>query len=71
MNCMQHCIHRKENKMDIKMELTKLYNTLLTVDTKGESTIVMADCLRFLKQIIVYEEPKQEHVANEEVSTEK
>ena len=53
------------------MELTKLYNTLLTVDTKGESTIVMADCLRFLKQIIVYEEPKQEHVANEEVSTEK
>ena len=32
-------------------ELQKLYNTLLTIETKGESTIIMADCLRFLDQL--------------------
>jgi hypothetical protein len=34
------------------LELQKLYNTLLLVETKGESTIAMADCLRFTKQLI-------------------
>ena len=33
------------------LELMKLYNTLLTIETKGESTIIMADCLRFIKQL--------------------
>lgn len=46
--------------MDIKFELTKLYNTLLTVETKGSHTKTMADCLRFVEQLINYEEPKQE-----------
>ena len=32
--------------------LTKLYNTLLLVETKGESTKVMAGCLRFTEQMI-------------------
>lgn len=50
--------------MDIKMELTKLYNTMLTIETKGENTIVMTDCLRFVKQLIAYEEPKQEEVSD-------
>lgn len=32
-------------------ELLKLYNTLLMVETKGESTKIMADCLRFVEQL--------------------
>ena len=32
--------------------LTKLYNTLTLVETKGESTKLMADCLRFLERTI-------------------
>lgn len=54
--------------MDYKMELTKLYNTMLTIETKGIHTKTMADCLRFVEQIINYEPSKQEA---EEVSTEK
>lgn len=46
--------------MDFKMELTKLYNTLLTVETKGDNTVVMADCLRFTKQLIDIAPEKQE-----------
>lgn len=33
-------------------ELRKLYNTLLLVETKGESTKVMAECLRFTEHLI-------------------
>lgn len=36
-------------------ELTKLYNTLLTVETKGESTKNMALCLQYLQQLIAHE----------------
>lgn len=32
--------------------LVKLHNTLGTVETKGESTKTMCDCLRFLEQMI-------------------
>lgn len=35
----------------MEFELTKLYNTLLMVETKGESTKIMADCLRFVEQL--------------------
>lgn len=38
--------------MDIKTQLTVLYNTLITVETKGTSTESMADCLRYLKNMI-------------------
>ena len=34
-------------------ELTKLYNTLLGVETKGESTKLMGMCLQFLENLIV------------------
>lgn len=34
-------------------QLKRIYNTLLTVSTKGESTLIMADCLRALEQIII------------------
>lgn len=33
-------------------KLTKLYNTLLLVETKGGSTKVMAQCLGYLEQLI-------------------
>lgn len=35
-----------------KEEMTRLYNTMLQVETKGESTKIMADCLRYLEQSI-------------------
>ena len=34
-------------------ELQRLYNTLLVVETKGDSTLVMADCLKFVSQLIL------------------
>ena len=33
--------------------LTRIYNTLLTIETKGENTLIMADSLRALEQTIV------------------
>lgn len=33
-------------------ELKKLYNTLLGVETKGESTKIMGMCLQFLENLI-------------------
>lgn len=32
--------------------LTKLYNTLLLIETRGESTKIMAQCLAFMEQMI-------------------
>ena len=45
-------------------ELVKLYNTLLMVETKGESTKIMSDCIRFIEQLINLEKVKEEK-ANE------
>lgn len=39
-------------------ELTKLYNTLLLIETKGENTKIMAQCLQYLEQLIVIEQNK-------------
>lgn len=33
-------------------ELTKLYNTLMMIETKGESTKLMSQCLNFTLQLI-------------------
>lgn len=33
-------------------QLTRIYNTMLEVRTKGEDTLVMADCLRALEQVV-------------------
>jgi len=30
-------------------QLTRIYNTMLSIDTKGEATLIMADCLRALQ----------------------
>ena len=40
-------------------ELIKLYNTLITIETKGEHTKTMADCLRFIEQAA--NRPVEEH----------
>lgn len=34
-------------------QLTRIYNTMLNIGTKGEDTLIMADCLRALEQVIV------------------
>lgn len=39
--------------------LAKVYNTLLLVETKGESTKTMGKVLEFLEQLIVDEKTKQ------------
>jgi hypothetical protein len=36
----------------MKEKLTKLYNTLAQVETKGENTKLMAACLNFTQQLI-------------------
>lgn len=33
-------------------KLTKLYNTLSIIETKGEGTKTMADCLRYVERMI-------------------
>ena len=40
-------------------KLAKLYNTLKTIETKGEGTKTMADCLRFVEQLLAEEQNKQ------------
>lgn len=45
----------------METELTRLYNTLVTIETKGESTKTMADCLRYLERLIAEsKKPKDE-----------
>ena len=36
----------------VKDMLTRIYNTLALISTKGEDTLVMADCLRAIQQIV-------------------
>lgn len=45
----------------MEIELTRLYNTLVTIETKGENTKIMADCLRYLERLITEsKKPKDE-----------
>lgn len=63
-------------------DLTKLYNTLLLISTRGEDTMIMAECLRALQRTVeemakeagltlqrgpVQEQPEQVEVEAEEV----
>lgn len=43
-------------------KLTTLLRTMSMIETKGESTEIMADCRRFLRGLIAecHEEPKKE-----------
>lgn len=36
----------------MKENLAKLYNTLAMIETKGESTKIMAQCLAFIEQMV-------------------
>lgn len=47
-------------------KLMRLYNTLVTVETKGESTKTMADCLRYVEQMVAEEKNKQASVSTED-----
>ena len=38
--------------------LKKLYNTMLLIETKGENTKIMAECIKFLEQLITEEAKK-------------
>ena len=38
--------------------LRKLYNTMLLIETKGENTKIMAECIRFVEQLIIEESKK-------------
>ena len=52
--------------------LVMLRNTLSLVETKGESTKVMADCLRFVDRMIAEEQAKiQEAEANKKTPSTK
>ena len=44
-------------------KLTKLYNTLAIIETKGESTKLMAACLNYTQQLIQEETLKAQQLA--------
>lgn len=33
--------------------LAQIYNALMTIETKGKNTLIMADCLQSLKELII------------------
>ena len=41
-------------------KLSKLYNTLMLIDTKGENTKIMAQCLQFVESMIIEERTTQD-----------
>lgn len=43
----------------MKERLTAIFNAMQTIETKGESTLAMADCIRSLYQIIQEMEKEQ------------
>lgn len=43
----------------MKEKLTAIFNVMQTIETKGESTLAMADCIRSLYQIIQEVEREQ------------
>ena len=45
-------------------QLTRIYNTMLEISTKGENTLIMADCLRALEQTVI--NIKQNPILSEE-----
>ena len=51
-------------------DLTKLYNTLMLIETKGENTKLMAQCLNFVLQLVNQckaDEQRKAEVTNKEV----
>jgi hypothetical protein len=50
-------------------KLAKLYNTLLLIETKGENTKIMSQCLQYMEQLIA-EEKASESTGEKEVAIE-
>lgn len=46
--------------------LSRIYNTFLMISTKGEDTMLMADCMKALKQFILTEQQKLQNQNNQE-----
>lgn len=51
---------------DVIENLQKLYNTMLLIETKGDSTKTMADCLRFIERMIADVEQPETNVDSAE-----
>ena len=47
-------------------ELTKLYNTLMLIETRGENTKIMAQCLQYIEQLIALSNARAEKSNTEE-----
>ena len=43
----------------MEAKLTRLYNTLAQIETKGDNTKIMGVCLRFVEQLIAEEKAKK------------
>lgn len=52
----------------MKENLQKLYNTLALIETKGENTKIMADCLRYTEQLIQQAPDSKQNQAEEELT---
>lgn len=50
----------------MEQDLTKLYNTLLTIETRGNNTKTMALCLQYLEQLIVNARTKEIKEVNQD-----
>lgn len=48
-------------------QLIRIYNTLTTVSTKGEDTLIMADCLRAFKNSIEEFQRMQQQEKQQEI----
>ena len=44
----------------MEQKLRSLYSALLNIETKGNSTVQMAECLRYCEQLIVEESTNKE-----------
>lgn len=49
----------------MKDQLTRIFNALKQVETKGDSTVIMADCLRAMATAI--QEIEREESKNEDI----
>lgn len=49
-------------------QLARIYNTLLNVSTRGEDTLIMADCIRALERVIKQIDEEAGKVTSEVVS---
>ena len=50
--------------------LSRIYNTLLLINTKGEDTLVMADCLNAMRAFVQNEQKELEVAMSTKVTSE-